>query len=184
MPINPVTIGVALTAGKMLYGGISSLFDNKGADDMRDAAEGVYDAQVDIANKTKGISYDKANLAIDRAGDVKTSAELNVGFGTRAQLGGLINTTKNKVVAGQDFAGNRSSERRMELSAGAIQDQYTSRIRSISDTHDFGVKTAELAKSSADVAFQNDIANAQKELNYALAEADEADKGFFEGIFS
>lgn len=182
--MDPVTIGVGLTVGKMIYGGLSSLFDNQGADDMRDAAEGVYDAQVKIADKTKGLSYSKANLAIDRAGDVKTSAELNVGFGTRGQLSNLINTTKNKVVSGQDFAGNKSSERRMELSAGLIQDQYTSRIRSISDTHDFGIKTAELAKESADIAHQTAIANAQKELNYALSEADEADRGFFEGMFS
>ena len=175
-------IGVGLTAGKMLHGGVSSLGD-QGAGDLRDTAGDVYDTQKRLAESSKGLSYDKANLAIGRAGDIRESGQATAGFGARKSMTNLVQTGQ-ATSAKQGFASDRSITAKQELSAGQVQGQYQSQMKSLTSAYQFSAESADIAKDAADITYEKDIGAAQRELNYALAEADDVDRGFFEGMFS
>jgi hypothetical protein len=175
-------IGVGLTAGKMLHGAASAIGD-EGADDMMAGAQDVYANQERIAGSTQSLSYEKADLAIQRAGNVRDTGSKTVGFGARKSMTNLVQagkTTSSK----QGFANDRSTRARQESSAAQVQGQYQNQMKTLADSYSFSKQSGDIAKGAADITYEKDIASAQKELNYALAEADAADRGIFEGMFS
>ena len=175
-------VGVGLTASKMLYGGVSAWFDDDEAAAMEQGGRDVYAAQERIAGETQSLSYEKADLAIERAGAIKSTAGKTAGFGARKSMTNLMRTGA-ATTSKQGFASDQGSQRRQAISAGQVQNQYTNQIQNIANTYDFSKKSGQLAKDAADIAYEKDIGAAQKELNWALAEADRADKSFWEGMF-
>ena len=174
-------IGVGMTAGKMLYGGLSSLGDN-GAGEMREAGQDVFDNMSRIAGDSQSLSYTQADNAIQRAGDVRASGAKTAGFGARKSMTNLVQTGKS-TTSQQGFASDKGTQARQESSATQVQSQYQNQMKTLSDSYSFSQKSAEVAKNAADITYEKDIASAQKELNFNLAQADEADVGFFEGMF-
>ena len=179
--MDPVTAMLLLQGGKMLFGGLKAGFTDESAG-LAEAAEGIFDATKNVLGKAKNIAYDTADLAVDKAGDVKDFGIFKTAFGSRAKNASTLGAGK-KLFRKGGFAEQTQVGDIVQTQLKSTQELYSGTMKNIGDTYGTAVDAADLSKRGADVAYEKGLGDAQEKLNAMLQDAEDRDKGFFEGAF-
>jgi len=178
-------VGTGLAVGSKLYSGFKAGGKEAGEnlDDLREGARNIFDETKELVTRGYDVTVDTANIALEKAGNIKDFTVNKLGFGARKSVTDLkdqISTTTQK----SDFATNKSLDAKADDARTTIEDQYGMNIDSAVDSYKSSEDMYNVSLRAADIKKDQGFADAMKSYQDRMGYVEEQPETFWEGFWT